>query len=67
MSNGRRQADRKKPETNLKEMVVDGSSSIGAEVLKVPLEEKRLLRGLDVRILPITFLLYSFVREFSSM
>lgn len=51
----------------MKEMVVDGSSSIGAEVVKVPPEEKRLLRGLDVRILPITFLLCSIVREFSSM
>lgn len=58
--------DRKRVEADSKEKVVDGSSSVGEEGVKVSLEEKRLLRRLDGRILPIACLMYLFACEFST-
>lgn len=58
--------DRKRVEADSKEKAVDGSSSVGEEGVKVSLEEKRLLRRLDGRILPIACLMYLFACEFSA-
>ena len=45
--------DRKRVEADSKEKVVDGSSSVGEEGVKVSLEEKRLMRRFDEHVPPM--------------
>ena len=63
-----KQADRKQAETSLNEKPVDSNSSVGEDGVDASesLEERRLLRRLDGRILPIACLMYLFACELSA-